>query len=65
MEMQIIYFWPSGAWINDKETADLAIEYLGFSNYQTTEIPSNADVDWLITQLLNGDEATQVIESKE
>lgn len=52
MNTQTIFYWPSGAWTDDKETAELAVDCLGFSPPEAVELDVDADVDSEITGLI-------------
>ncbi|MEZ5477182.1 MAG: hypothetical protein R3E95_06760 [Thiolinea sp.] len=45
MDTQMIYYWKSGAWTNDKETADLAVELLEFPRPEMVDLDIEADVE--------------------
>lgn len=45
MNTQTIYYWQSGAWVDDRETAELAVECLGFADFESVELDIESDVD--------------------
>ena len=45
METKIIYYWPSGVWVDDEASAQLAIDCLGFGEYQLIELDIEANID--------------------
>ena len=51
-ETMMVYYWQSGAWTDDKETADLAVDCCGFSTPETIELDVDADVDSEIAGLI-------------
>lgn len=52
MNTQTIYYWQSGAWTDDKETAELAVECLDFPEPESIELDAAADVDTEIAGLI-------------
>ncbi len=52
MNTQTIYYWQSGAWTDDKETADLAVDCLDFPKPETIELDIESDVDSEIAGLI-------------
>lgn len=51
-EMMTVYYWQSGAWTDDAETAELAVECCGFSTPETIELDIDANVDSELVGLL-------------
>ncbi len=51
-ETVMVYYWQSGAWTDDKSTADLAVECLGFSIPESIEIDIDTDIDSEVEGLL-------------
>lgn len=49
--MKTIYYWQSGVWTDDKELADLAVECLGFDNFESIELDADSDIDSEIARL--------------
>lgn len=52
MNTQTIFYWQSGAWTDDQETAELAVDCLDFPTPETIELDVNADVDSELAGLL-------------
>lgn len=57
MNTQTIFYWPSGAWTDNKETAELAVDCLDFPEPETIQLDIDADVDSELAGLLPEAEA--------
>lgn len=53
MDTQTIYYWQSGVWVDNKETAELAVFCLGFEDYKTADMDKKSDIQHEVNLLLS------------